>query len=965
MHRQLGHLGEDHELDSADGRLGFAAGDRIQFLKTDKTLGLYNASVGTIRHIENGRVFADIDGRLISFDTAQYQSFRHGYAGTIYKGQGATVDQSYLYHSEHWRSAASYVGMTRHREKAKLFAATNSAANLDELARQMSRVDEGKRYAASHFHHRQEVGPVRPMTAREILEHFSGDSFRDRPDQNRRRPHVIAQRAAEMRGARTARPLRHQQNQRPIRTDRQNEGSGKMDDYEDEEEQRKRRAGVGIDLNEADFKAAADKLRQTETVWRAWQQPAFSAETIAADPWTAVYLPMPEPETVLLDVYVKAHQATVACTDMAVHHQRGPRVPQGNDGLAENLAKAQARLIEIEDIVKLEMQRRTELHERAASNQNDPERVSVVGTPEPELGSAERDAAVVASLKAIFATREGETEPQPAEEQNRQHQPFGEREGRSFQPSQRQPGRYDTLRTEVTADAIQRDPWNAVALDLPAAADARLLFLVAKTARDLQFSLSDSAGEAFAVPDLDPAEIKQAEMWDSLADQARQRQKDAETLIRGLSSDTPMSKEAIDYDPWAAVYQPIPADADAALLQKAYGAVIQCVGAVAGEPGPTRHAYEPDFLGADQSREQNFDRAVQRINELDGRLRAAELQQKPAPETEFSHETIKDDPWTAVYLEIPANADQALLKEAHATVVRCSQAVSRPPNPFDIYAPDDDHTREQNFENAVRRLDELGSRLRAAQEPAEPLIADETTQSPNVQQQEPAPDPGHSDKAKLAEELLVQQDDMHSHYDIAAWQGGFAVFRIYEIEDQMLEPSLPAGQQVLGRAETLDQLHEAIIDGSALTAYPQWVTDQQMDEARNSQPLTLDDIAERVQRIIDDPTRQAGEHEETVLQALQARRTAETTETPAVGDKSESVRLAEQLDDDRRRQHGDPDGRQDVREDRHSSESISERREAREEVTKPRYDRDTGERLDEGDHAHDRGSRSLGQTRSR
>ena len=300
--RQLSHLGPDHELDSADGRLAFAAGDRIQFLKTDKTLGLTNASVGTIRHIENGRVFADIDGRLIGFDTAQYQNFRHGYAGTIYKGQGATVDQSYLYHSEHWRSAASYVGMTRHREKAELFVATNSAANLDQLARQMSRVDEGKRYAASHFHHRQEVAPVRPMTAREILEHFSGDSVRDPPEQNRRRPHVITQPAAEMRGARRARPLRQQQNPRPIRTDRQNEGTGKMDDYEDEEEQRKRRAGVGIDLNEADFKAAADKLRQTETVWRAWQQPAFSAETMAADPWTAVYLPIPEPETVLLDV---------------------------------------------------------------------------------------------------------------------------------------------------------------------------------------------------------------------------------------------------------------------------------------------------------------------------------------------------------------------------------------------------------------------------------------------------------------------------------------------------------------------------------------------------------------------------------------------------------------------------------------------------------------------------------------
>ena len=53
--------------------------------------------------------------------------FRHGYAGTIYRGQGRTLDQTYLYHSEHWRSAASYVALTRHRDKAELFVARNTA----------------------------------------------------------------------------------------------------------------------------------------------------------------------------------------------------------------------------------------------------------------------------------------------------------------------------------------------------------------------------------------------------------------------------------------------------------------------------------------------------------------------------------------------------------------------------------------------------------------------------------------------------------------------------------------------------------------------------------------------------------------------------------------------------------------------------------------------------------------------
>ena len=84
-----------------------------------------------------------------TFDASEFKDFRHGYAGTIYKGQGRTLDQTYLYHSEHWRSAASYVALTRHRDKAEVFVARNTAPDLKQLARQMARVDN--RRAASHY----------------------------------------------------------------------------------------------------------------------------------------------------------------------------------------------------------------------------------------------------------------------------------------------------------------------------------------------------------------------------------------------------------------------------------------------------------------------------------------------------------------------------------------------------------------------------------------------------------------------------------------------------------------------------------------------------------------------------------------------------------------------------------------------------------------------------------------------
>jgi len=173
-----GELGEDHQLDTASGRHSFAAGDRIQFTATDKQAGIINGAAGTILAIDGSHVAVQLDGRAgksINFDSAAFDQFRHGYAGTIYRGQGETLDQTYLYHSEHWRSAASYVALTRHRDKAELFVAHNTARDVNQLARQMARTDD--RRAASMFHHAEDLGPARPLTADQILEQFGGEKF--------------------------------------------------------------------------------------------------------------------------------------------------------------------------------------------------------------------------------------------------------------------------------------------------------------------------------------------------------------------------------------------------------------------------------------------------------------------------------------------------------------------------------------------------------------------------------------------------------------------------------------------------------------------------------------------------------------------------------------------------------------------------------------------------------------------
>jgi len=135
-----------YKIRGAHSRADFAVGDRVQFTDTDKKLRIYNGNVGTITRIDpsTGEITVTLDaagkeGREVRWSAADFEGFRHGYAGTIYKGQGKTLDRTYLYHTEHWRSAASYVALTRQRESAEVFVARETARDTGQLARQMAR----------------------------------------------------------------------------------------------------------------------------------------------------------------------------------------------------------------------------------------------------------------------------------------------------------------------------------------------------------------------------------------------------------------------------------------------------------------------------------------------------------------------------------------------------------------------------------------------------------------------------------------------------------------------------------------------------------------------------------------------------------------------------------------------------------------------------------------------------------
>ncbi|NTH22787.1 Ti-type conjugative transfer relaxase TraA, partial [Rhizobium rhizogenes] len=119
-----------------DGKRDFAPGDRIVFLENSRDLGVKNGMLGTIEHVEAGRIVAQLDGRAgdsVSIPTETYQAIDHGYATTIHKNQGATVDRAYVLASTTMDRHLTYVAMTRHREGAQLYAAQDEFTNAGRL----------------------------------------------------------------------------------------------------------------------------------------------------------------------------------------------------------------------------------------------------------------------------------------------------------------------------------------------------------------------------------------------------------------------------------------------------------------------------------------------------------------------------------------------------------------------------------------------------------------------------------------------------------------------------------------------------------------------------------------------------------------------------------------------------------------------------------------------------------------
>ncbi|MBY3524053.1 BID domain-containing protein, partial [Rhizobium laguerreae] len=133
-----GALGEGRSFRTERGAREFAAGDRMIFLENARFLEpraprlgpqyVKNGMLGTV--VSTGDKRGDTlltvrldNGRDVVISEDSYRNVDHGYAATIHKSQGATVERTFVLATGMMDQHLTYVSMTRHRDRADLYAA--------------------------------------------------------------------------------------------------------------------------------------------------------------------------------------------------------------------------------------------------------------------------------------------------------------------------------------------------------------------------------------------------------------------------------------------------------------------------------------------------------------------------------------------------------------------------------------------------------------------------------------------------------------------------------------------------------------------------------------------------------------------------------------------------------------------------------------------------------------------------
>tara|TARA_B100001175_G_C19392526_1_gene582181 strand:+ start:594 stop:839 length:246 start_codon:yes stop_codon:yes gene_type:complete len=80
-------------------------------------MGVANGEFATVTRATEDRIEVSMNNRKVVIDPKVYKDFSLGYAATVHKSQGITVNETYVYvGGAGWNKQLIYLVMTRHKD---------------------------------------------------------------------------------------------------------------------------------------------------------------------------------------------------------------------------------------------------------------------------------------------------------------------------------------------------------------------------------------------------------------------------------------------------------------------------------------------------------------------------------------------------------------------------------------------------------------------------------------------------------------------------------------------------------------------------------------------------------------------------------------------------------------------------------------------------------------------------------
>ena len=142
--KHKGEIEQGEKFELQNGIRELSKKDQVYFLRNNNELGVKNGTLGEVKSItEDGDIVVNVKesacDRDVSFNVRDYNHLDHGYATTIHKSQGTTVDRSYVLATRGFNQHIAYVAMSRHCKDMQMFWSKSDFKGFSDLKFHLSR----------------------------------------------------------------------------------------------------------------------------------------------------------------------------------------------------------------------------------------------------------------------------------------------------------------------------------------------------------------------------------------------------------------------------------------------------------------------------------------------------------------------------------------------------------------------------------------------------------------------------------------------------------------------------------------------------------------------------------------------------------------------------------------------------------------------------------------------------------